>query len=249
MTTAKEQSKDTLSETVEAQAAGETAELDPASLAAIRELLACEVAEPQPPATGRPEAAAQAEPAAVAPAPRMTSKRELLEQQAIAPQEPLAAPTPVWPRRGTRNRADAPASRGRVGRLKAAVTGYRPTPRHIVIGACALIVVLRPWLVLGLALLGLFVMTGVFLILGYDGFWRRAMGLARWYARRHPSRAVELHRKLDSFAMKWDAILDRFPEGTVDGLYLPDFGDLAEADSRHDAAMDRRLSEMRERGA
>jgi len=40
----------------------------------------------------------------------------------------------------------------------------------------------------------------------------------------------------------WDGILDRFPEGTVDGLYLPDFGELAAADDRHTEAMDRRLS-------
>ena len=72
------------------------------------------------------------------------------------------------------------------------------------------------------------------------------MGIARWYARRHPSRSVELHRKLDNFAMKFDAFLDRFPEGTVDGLYLPDLGDLAEADQRHDEALDRRFETLRE---
>ena len=85
--------------------------------------------------------------------------------------------------------------------------------------AClVLLLVFRPWLVLGIVFLFLFVMTGVFLVLGYDGFWRRVMGVARWYARKHPSRSGELHRKLDTFAMKFDAFLDRFPEGTVYGL-------------------------------
>lgn len=45
--------------------------------------------------------------------------------------------------------------------------------------------------------------------------------------------------------MKWDAVLDRFPEGTVDGLYLPDFGEMAEAEARHDAALDRRFDRLR----
>lgn len=71
------------------------------------------------------------------------------------------------------------------------------------------------------------------------------MGLGRWYARRRPNRAAELHRKLDAFAMKWDAVLDRFPEGSVDGLYLPDFGELATADARHDEALDRRFANLR----
>jgi hypothetical protein len=43
--------------------------------------------------------------------------------------------------------------------------------------------------------------------------------------------------------------LDRFPEGTVDSLYLPDISELASAEARHDAAMERRLSGMSGKGA
>lgn len=135
---------------------------------------------------------------------------------------------------------------GFVGRIKQRVTGYRPTRKHIAYAALALLVLLRPWLVVGIVFLTLFFFIGLFLILGYDGFWKRAMGLAHWYARRRPSRAAELHAKLDAFALKWDTILDRFPEGTVDALYLPDFGDLATADARHDEALERRLATLRE---
>ncbi|WP_394415134.1 hypothetical protein [Sulfitobacter sp. 1A12126] len=91
-----------------------------------------------------------------------------------------------------------------------------------------------------------FVALGVFLALGYDGFWQRAMALGRWYAARRPERAAALHARLDAFAMKWDAVLDRFPEGTVDGLYLPDFGEMAAAEARHDAALDRRFDRLRD---
>ncbi|WP_243266585.1 hypothetical protein [Sulfitobacter sp. DSM 110093] len=121
----------------------------------------------------------------------------------------------------------------------------RPSPWVIILGALALLVVLRPLLMLGLILLTVFVTLGVFLALGYDGFWQRAMALGRWYTGRRPERAARIRARLDAFAMKWDAVLDRFPEGTVDGLYLPDFGEIAAADARHDEALDRRFDSLR----
>lgn len=161
----------------------------------------------------------------------------------VAPAQPHVAAASAAP-------AAAPRPKSALGlkidALKAKVLGYRPTRKHIFWGAFALLVLMRPWLVVGLFFLSLFVLVGVFLILGYDGFWRRAMAIGRWYARRNPERSVELHRKLDRFAMRWDMILDRFPEGSVDGLYMPDFGDLAEADARHEEAMERRLSSLQQ---
>jgi len=214
----------------------DTAGLDPTSLAAIRNLLATEPEVKPQPVEERQAAKAEA---AFAPLP---------EQEEPAGGSRNAHPAKA-PKKAAK-RAAKPASNrdGIVARAKAKVLGYRPTPRHTVLACLALLIVFRPWLVLGLIFLSLFIVAGIFLILGYDGFWRRAMGLARWYARRRPSRSAELHRKLDNFAMKWDAVLDRFPEGSVDGLYLPDFGDLAEAEARHDATLDRRFDSLRENG-
>lgn len=134
--------------------------------------------------------------------------------------------------------AVAAETAGIIDRIK----GYRPTPAHIAIGAFALLVLLRPWLVFGLAFLLAIILVGVFLIVGYDGFWKGVMKAGRWYAKRRPERAAVLNTRLDRFAMRWDAILDRFPEGSVDGLYLPDFGELAVAEQRHDEAVERRLA-------
>ncbi len=196
---------------------------DTDSMAAIRELLASEEAAPAP-----------------KPKPKRRTKPAPEQTASVTDRfEPVAEPEPTQER-------SASKAAGLIDRLNAKVLGYRPTPRHIVLGGLALLVIFRPWLVLGLVFLFAFILTGVFLILGYDGFWRRAMGIARWYARKHPSRSTELHRKLDNFAMKFDAFLDRFPEGTVDGLYLPDLGDLTEADKRHDEALDRRFETLRE---
>ncbi len=116
-------------------------------------------------------------------------------------------------------------------------------------GLFALVVLLRPWLVLGLFVLSLLVLIGVILTVGYDGFWQGVMKASRWYGKRRPHRAEALYAKLDRFAMRWDAFLDRFPEGTVDGLYLPDLEQLATAERRHDEAVARRLAGLQGKGA
>ena len=217
-----------------------TEELDPQALAAIRNLF--ETEKESAAASVPPEEEAMTPPAAQQ---AVDPVEETVRQSVAAAQR---EPDPAHRFDEVKPQEPEPpvAKEGFFARLKSRVTGYRPKPKHLVFAALALLVLLRPWLVVGLVLLTIFLFVCVFLILGYDGFWRRAMGIGRWYARRRPSRAAELHRKLDKFAMKWDAILDRFPEGSVDGLYLPDFGDIATADKRHDEALERRFANMRE---
>jgi len=120
--------------------------------------------------------------------------------------------------------------------------GYRPTRGHIALAAFVLLLLFRPWLVFGLTVLSIIILIGAFLSVGYDGFWQGVIKVTSWYAKRRPSRAAHLHARLDRFAMRWDAFLDRFPEGTVDGLYLPDLNEMATAEKRHEEALDRRLS-------
>ncbi len=162
---------------------------------------------------------------------------------------PLAEPHGDTAERSPRKVADRKRSvrpaGGALAGLRARVRGYRPKPTHIALALLLLLVVFRPWLMFGLIFVTLVIITGVFLITGYDGFWHGVIRISRWYARRNPARAGVIHRRLDGFAMRWDAVLDRFPEGTVDGLYLPDFGGLATADARHDEAMERRLAGLR----
>jgi hypothetical protein len=215
--------------------------LDPKSLAAIRDLLATE-----PKVEAQPVAERQAAKAEVAIAP--------VSEKTRLPREPRQIVTPTAPvksqKKAEKRTTKAwPKTSALLARAKARMVGYRPSPKHIVFACLALLVIFRPWLVLGIVLLCAFIVAGVFLILGYDGFWLRSMALAQWYARRRPARSAELQRKIDTFTMKWDAMLDRFPEGSVDGLYLPNFGDLAEAEARHDAALDRRFESLRQNKA
>lgn len=130
--------------------------------------------------------------------------------------------------------------------IKAQIFGYRPSKQHIVLAVLVLLLLFRPWVLFWGAVFGVFALIGLFLIFGYDGFWHRVMNIGRWYAKRNPDRAGEMNRKLDAFAMKWDMFLDHFPDGTVDGLYMPDFSELATAESRHDEALDRRFANLHE---
>lgn len=88
----------------------------------------------------------------------------------------------------------------------------------------------------------------IYYFLGYDVFWRKLLRPLRWYVARHPERAGELHARIDRFAMRWDAVLDKLPEGAVAALYLPDVSDLAEAARKDEAQFDLRLKKLGQAG-
>lgn len=240
------------------------AELDESSLSAIRSILT-EEAEPAPRRILR---RGKRETVEAAPEPAAARRKaDAFVPLSDADTDPLQRADPVKKtkrgfslRRNTAPAADGqqmPATTKQAVRVQAdqgeglmdRIRAYRPTPAHIAMALFALLVLTRPWLVFGLLFLFVFMMIGVFLIAGYDGFWQGVIKASRWYAKRRPSRAAVLHARLDRFAVRWDAVLDRFPEGTVDGLYLPDFAELANADVRHDEALERRLAGLQGKGA
>ncbi|WP_339823578.1 hypothetical protein [Sulfitobacter dubius] len=197
-------------------------DLDPASLSAIRNLV-----------KGDQEADAEGAAAGRKVTPTATSQKPAVK--------PRSAGRKAFP-----DLSESETTKQKSGKhIALKLPKWRPSPRVIILAALALLVVLRPLLMLGLIFLTVFITLGVFIALGYDGFWQRAMALGRWYSKRRPERADRMRARLDAFAMKWDAVLDCFPEGTVDGLYLPDFGEMAAADVRHDEALDRRFDKLR----
>lgn len=211
-----------------------TNELDADAMLAIRAMLDDET--PAEPLVKRGRAA----PAPAAAPSRRSALPDLEPDAHLADDMP-----PPAPKRRAKNAGRSEEGLGRIDQIKQSIAGYRPKARHLAIGAAVLLVLFKPWLVFGLFMLSIFIMIGVFLIVGYDGFWRGIMSGVRWYAERRPDRADALHRRLDNFAMRWDGFLDRFPEGSVDGLYLPDLGALEVAEKKHDEALDRRFQGLR----
>ncbi len=220
--------------------------LDPSSLAAIRGLLEAEADDAQPSATHVASDPQFAPDATDTPAARKRSRFPELGQAEAAEVKRTAKPASA-----PKSTHDIPANAvgGMVARMKSGAAGYRPTVWHVLAACSVLILLFRPWLVVGLLVLGIFLFSGVLLVLGYDGFWQQAMRLARWQANRNPEKSEDILRKLDGFAMRFDAFLDRFPEGTVDGLYLPDLGNTTAAEARHNAALDRRFDGLRDGGS
>lgn len=191
-------------------------ELDQESLAAIRSVLRDEQ---------RPDSVI-----AAAPVEKSTVETPAARLKSAAP-----TPEPLSRASGKPSTLDA---------VKAQVMSYRPTTLHISLGVLVLLLLFRPWILFWTVVFGAFALMGLFLTFGYDAFWHRVMNMGRWYAKRNPDRAVQMNRKLDAFAMQWDMFLDHFPEGMVDGLYMPDFSEMATAERRHDEALDRRFANM-----
>ncbi|WP_299049207.1 hypothetical protein [uncultured Tateyamaria sp.] len=129
-----------------------------------------------------------------------------------------------------------------------ALRGFQPTTRHLALASVALLCVVRPhWIVIGTVLM-LAMVLGAFMVLGSDRIWH---GVLAWLDRveaRDSARACELRGKLDSFACRWDGILDIFPDGMVDSLYMPDFQAMQQAEIDHQQVVSDRLNRMAQEG-
>lgn len=171
---------------------------------------------------------------AVAPVPKI--KREPSMRVVVDPVAPAVEPaTPEF--------ISKPSMFSRL-RLPLRMPSYRPSPKHLAWAAIAVAVVMRPHVfVIGFVLL-LMVFGACFALFGADAVWGAVMRRFAWFAQKYPARAARFATRMDAIALRWDSFLDRFPDGTVDGLYLPDFQSFNAAEERHAAAMDARLSRL-----
>ncbi|MEO0380328.1 MAG: hypothetical protein AAF252_08650 [Pseudomonadota bacterium] len=121
---------------------------------------------------------------------------------------------------------------------------FRPSTRHLALACLALAVVLRPHWFLITGVLSVACCVGLFLILGSDGVWRGVVSYLARVDARDPARGAKLRARLDRMACLWDGVLDRFPDGMVDALYMPDLQAMESAEAAHIDALDRRLDRM-----
>ena len=146
-----------------------------------------------------------------------------------------------------KSRVTSAAAR-QVSKLAERLRAYRPTPRHLAIVSTLLLIVVRPhWFVFGVVL-AVVVVVAAFLLLGEDRIWAAVLRRLHRIETKAPERAAELRARLDRFAYRWDSVLDYFPDGMVDGLYMPDFQTLEQAEDRHATAMSERLARMGQEG-
>ncbi len=91
------------------------------------------------------------------------------------------------------------------------------------IAVLVLVAVTAPFFLMAVVGLWLLASVSAFLVFGAERVWIWVAKTASKLAFRFPRQGAGLFLWLDSVAYRWDLVLDRFPEGTVDGLYMPDF--------------------------
>lgn len=131
------------------------------------------------------------------------------------------------------------------GRFSAAIERFKHgefSMLPLVLVAAVWAAIYAPFIVLGVLVLTLAISAVFFVILGYDGFWSMMMSVAGKYIRRRPSQSGVWRQRINRLTDRTDAILDRFPEGSVDALYLPDFSQYAKDEKRHEDVVARRLA-------
>lgn len=128
--------------------------------------------------------------------------------------------------------------------LMSGLRGFQPKTRHLALASAALLFVLRPhWFAIGGGI-ALALITGTFLTLGADRIWTAVSNRLARIEATDKLRAETLRAKLDVLAYRWDSVLDLFPDGMVDGLYMPDFQTLRMTEVEHQEVVAERLHRM-----
>lgn len=124
------------------------------------------------------------------------------------------------------------------------VKAYRPERKRILITSLVLLLVLKPFFVIGWT--AVFVMGVVlcFAVMGADAFWRKVIDLYQRFARRRPEHARVLKLRAYVVARKWDRLLRFLPAAMADQMRPPDLRDVIAADARHALAMQDRLQRL-----
>lgn len=150
---------------------------------------------------------------------------------------PATKPQRKRARRATQRRTALP-------RLSVPTALRRASPRWAAIAVLFGCAMLYPAVIVFPLFVSIFSVIGAFVLFGSERVWRAVSRILTRYEARAPRKAARLMARLDAFAVHWDAILDRFPEGTVDGLYLPDFANHKERAVEQEAMLADRLERM-----
>jgi len=154
----------------------------------------------------------------------MADQRRDVNRNALPALEPVAEPTGRAARKvaAKAEKKNAKPQRKATGALIARIKGYRPTRRHIFWAVVAVIVIWRPWLIPGLLFVAFWVGLIAYLTLGPDRIAEWCAASWEKLSRRKPALAERLRQRADTFALKFDALLERLPDKWAEKLALPD---------------------------
>lgn len=145
--------------------------------------------------------------------------------------------------------AKAKALRAGPGKVKLSLLHRKALLRGAFWLGVGFLAYLKPlWLVIPILMVVLFII-GLFYFAGAARVWAGLLLALHRMDKTNPRRSQRLRAGLDRFAMRWDRLLDWFPERLVESLYMPDFQALAMADDRHTQVMSARLQRLAEEDA
>ena len=124
------------------------------------------------------------------------------------------------------------------------VRTYRPERKSILLTSLVLLVLLKPFMMIGWSLVAAFALLLTFLFLGGDRFWRMVIVLFRAFARRNPSAARVVKLRAYVIARKWNRLMEWVPQGLADCISAPDLREMIAADARHEVALHDRLNRL-----
>ena len=117
-------------------------------------------------------------------------------------------------------------------------------PRLLAIALLAVIFVLRPLAVLGMALVALMVALITYFSLGPDRVGEIVVARYQRLKSRDPARAEVLRKRAARTSARLSRLLDHLPERWTQGLYLPDFEEPAEQPAQmHNDPFDRLVAQ------
>lgn len=118
--------------------------------------------------------------------------------------------------------------------------------RHFLFVGFVAAVYFVPKIVAFTLVFSLLMVVMAFYIAGGEQIWRGVILGLHDLADRDPRRAARIRHRLDTLANGWDQFLDRFPTGSVDRLYMPDFQALSMDEARNEVRLKERLERLRE---
>lgn len=213
-----------------------------AELEAIRNLMGTVAAAPAP---ATPEVA-QGLPKPVAEVAPQEPVATIKQRQARAPSQTAPQQSPSQPAATT----PKPPSRAAVLARQAfffclaRIKAYRPERKRILLTSLVLMLLLKPFFVIGWTTVAIMAVVVTFAIMGADEFWRKVVELYQRFARWRPDTARVLKLRAYVWARKWNRLLRFVPDGLADQMRPPDLRELMVADAKHASAMQDRLQRL-----
>ncbi len=133
--------------------------------------------------------------------------------------------------------------------LWARIKAYRPECKSVLLTSMVLLLILKPFMVLGWVVCFVAMIVFFHFVLGSDDFWRRIAKMFKAWERVQPKQARVLKLRTYAATKKWEKMASKLPSWIAHYLRPPDLRGLLAAERRHNTALNQRLSRLQQDAA